>query len=302
MRRFVLLAVGLAAFLGGAPAASAKGEIRTITNPSVSPNKAFRNVAFEATFNTCTVGPCLDGTASTGLLPDLMMHEEIVLPSGFVFQGGIRKDLTKSAKKAPKLAFPTCALSAVTATAGPNCSTGSAKGSEVGGGEGIAYTHPCGDAVTPASAAVAGGAQSLKIRIFNGGANKLYGRLDVSPARLSFVLLISFKGTKIAFDVPSEALSPVTGLCAPVVQTTLRLNTKLKTAKVKQFVRVRGRRVARTLAEGLVESGRCPSSKTWPTVDTVQYTDGARDPNSMQLTRAVTSTAEGKTSVGCRAK
>lgn len=301
MRRPVLLAAGLAAFLCIPGAAYAKGEIRTITNASVSPNKAFNNVAFKATLNTCTVGPCLDGTKSTGLLPELAIHDEIVLARGFVFQGGIRKDLTKSAKKAPALAFPTCSLANVSATAGPNCSKGSSKRSEVGSGDGVAYTHMCGDASTPQSAAAAGATQKLKIRIFNGGANKLYSRVDVSPAALSFVMTISFVKTVISFDVASSAVSPVAGLCAPLVQTTLRLNTKHRTARVKQFVRVGGRRLATTLTEGLVESGRCPSSKTWPTVDNVKFTDGSRDPQTGQVTRAVTSTAQGKTSVACTA-
>jgi hypothetical protein len=302
MRKLAPLCTALAVLLIGPAAALAKGEIRTIANASVSPNKAFRNVAFQATLNTCTANPCLDGTTSTGLLPNLAIHDEIGLASGFVFQGGIKKNLTKSAKKAPALAFPTCSLVKVSAAAGPDCDTGSAKNSEVGSGDGIAYTHMCGDAATPQSAAAAGGTQKLKIRMFNGGGNKLYSRVDVSPAALSFVLTVSFVKTKISFDVPSSALSPVVGLCAPLVQTTLLLNTKHRTARVKQFVRIRGRRVAKTLTEGLVESGRCPSSKAWPTVDNVKFTDGARDPQTRQLTRAVTSTAQGRTTVACEAK
>jgi hypothetical protein len=298
-----LAALGaLAVLLVGPAAALAKGEIRTLTNVSISPNKAFRNVAFQATLNTCTVNPCLDGTKSTGLLPDLAMHEEIVLASGFVFQGGIRKDLTRSAKKAPALAFPTCSLTKVSVPAGPRCDKGSSKGSEVGSGDGVAYTHTCGDGATPPSAAAAGATQTVKIRIFTGGANKMYARLDVTPAALSFVLTISFVKTKIFYDVPSNALSPVAGLCGPVVRETLLLNTKHRTARVKQFVRVRGGRVAKTLTEGLVESGRCPSSKAWPTVYNVKFTGGARDPQTGQVTRAVTSTAQGKTTVACRSK
>jgi hypothetical protein len=302
MRRLARLGVAIAVLLIAPAAALGKGEIRTITNASIAPNKAFRNVAFKATLNTCTVKPCLDGTESTGLLPDLAMHEEIVLASGFVFQGGIRRDLTRSAKKAPALAFPTCSLAKVSAAAGPACDKGSSKGSEVGSGDGVAYTHACGDGATPQSAAAAGATQKIKLRIFNGGANKLYSRLDVTPAAISFVLTISFVKTKISFDVPSNALSPVAGLCGPLVRETLLLNTKHRTARVKQFVRVGGRRVAKTLTEGLVESGRCPSSKAWPTIDNVKFTDGARDPQTGQLTRAVTSTAQGRATVACEAR
>jgi hypothetical protein len=301
MRKFVLLAAGIAAFFAIASTASAT--VRTVTGAKIVDKngkaKANSNVSLDATLNTCTSGPCLDPLAPA-IIPELAIHDKITLPKGFKWQGGIRADLTKSASKAPKLAFATCPKDrkdpskpanknsnpAVTATGGPVCPSGS----EVGSGKANAFVHGCKDGANSNTATN----ETVGIRIFNGG-SKLYGRLTGTPIPIDTVLTVSFNKNVIEFDVEDSAVSPVVGkICSPLVKTILKLNTSHLSAKVKE--RVHGS--VQTVREPLLKSGGCPPSgtkKIWNLLDEVKFTAGDVDPNNAsKLKRNVTSTASGK--------
>ena len=285
MRKVAILALTGATVLGPAAAAQAAGvapEERSITG-TVSPNQAGR--AVRLSFNLGTTRP-------DGRLPNIALRDRITLPSGFRYNGGLRRNPTGSAT-----AFSVCTgpdnnrngiPDRVEAQGGPQCPTAS----QVGFGSATAFVHQCGDAATPASAEAAGRRETLTIRIFNGGGRlagnggTLYAFLTGTPVAINAVLKVSFSGNRISFEVPDNLVSPVPGICSPLVSTLLNLARRTATSSPSVLTanttvrrRVRGRLRTFTVRRGLVEAGPCPSNRRWSFVDTVEFGTGARDAN-----------------------
>jgi hypothetical protein len=326
MRKFVVLIAGvLAAAIGIVAVAQAGGTstdtIRTISG-AVSTGKGTAKGNKPAALNftlgtTKTVKP--DGTACTPfagdcVLPNIAVHDDITLPSGFKFNGGILKG-NKKGKVTGATAFPVCKGAdtnpkngipdIVEGASGPGkaCKT-------IGGGKDKAtgYLHTCGDLSTPNSQAAVGQKVSADIAVYNGGGKAngnggtLYGRLVVKTVQggttIAFgAINVSFTKNKIAFEVPDNLVEPLANVCAPLTNTILNLDKKTATVKRKIGGKVR------SVPRGLIESGSCPKSKTWAFSNTVHLSTGAQDLNTLKVIRdinnAAVTTATGNTTARC---
>jgi len=251
------------------------------------------------------------------VLPNIAVHDDITLPSGFKYNGGIQKGNSsgKLVGSGKNPVFPICKGSDTNPANGVPDIVESASGpgtacKTIGGGlnKGTAYTHTCGDNATPNSQTPIGRKLTADISVYNGGGKAngnggtLYGRLVVSTVQGGTVIAfgaikVSLTNNKLSFEVPDGLIKPF-GACAPLTSTILNIVKKSGTTKRS----VRGRVVSAT--RGLFETGSCPKSRKWTLLNTVRQSTGAADPNTGKVIRSLSdpnvTTVSGSTTVSCR--
>jgi hypothetical protein len=334
MRKFVILvAVSLAAAIGVVSLAQGAGkapEIRKITS-AVSTGrgtpKANRPAGLKFTLATTRpfgaggVGTC-SSFGSDCTLPNVAIHEDIVLPSGFRFNGGILDgnaagnpqgnplfSICRGADTAPRNGIPDL----IERPGGPGnrCKT-------IGGGKGAAvgYLHTCRsnpagidqNATLDQQAAV-GRKVTADIAVYNGGGKAggnggiMYARVVLYNAQTQIkivesVLKVSFIKNKISFDMPDNLVEPV-GSCAPF--TSIVLSLSLKGGRVQRSTR--SGRLA-LITRGLIETGACKTrAKTWAFSNTVRLSSGAVDSGTGKIIRSLNNpnvqTTSGNTTARC---
>jgi hypothetical protein len=329
MRKFVMVVAGaLAAAAAIATVALAAGttpDTKRSISGSVSTGSgtphSFRPASLNFTLLTTRLsmpnGALCVPFGGDCVLPNIAVHDDITLPSGFKYNGGIQKGnssgrLVGSGKNP---VFPICSGAdtnppngvpdIVESSSGPGaaCKT-------IGGGlnKGTAYTHTCGDSATPNSQTAIGRKLKADIAVYNGGGKAngdggtLYGRLVVSTVQggtviASGAIKVSWTKNKLSFEVPDGLIKPF-GACAPLTSTILNIVKKSGTTKR----RVGGRVVS--ASRGLVESGSCPKSRKWTLSNTVRQSTGATDPSTGKVIRSLSdpavTTVSGSTTVSCR--
>jgi hypothetical protein len=334
MRKFAMVGAGaLAAAVAIVPVAHASGqapEIRKLSG-SVSTQKKGAPKAHKPAslnFTLATTRPFGFGGVGTCtsfgmdcVLPNIAIHDDITLPSGFKFNGGILKGNSQGKVKGSPL-FPVCTGGDKTGEKGipdivEQAGGPGSKCKSIGGGNNAAtgYTHTCRDAGHPPGAVndkeatiaqqeVAGRKISADITVYNGGGKadgdggKLYARLFVKSASAGSkiaegAILVTFTKNNISFEVPDNLVEPFTS-CAPLTNTVLSIVKKSGQVKRK----VHGKVVQ--ITRGLIETGACKKpSKTWVLSNTVRTSSGAVDPNTQKIIRKLSDpnvqTTTGKT-------
>jgi hypothetical protein len=334
MRKIAILAaVSMAAAIGIVSVAHAAGkapEIRKIT-AAVSTGKGtpHANRPAGVSFTLATTRPFGAGgvgTCSTFgsdcTLPNVAIREDISLPSGFRFNGGILNGSLAGTPTGSPL-FPICKgpdtnprngiPDRIEQPGGPGnkCKT-------IGGGKGAAvgYRHTCrsnpagiDQNATLGQQAAVGLKVTADIAVYNGGGNAggnggiVYGRVVLYNAQTQTkitegVLRASFIKNKVSFDIPDKLVEP-SGFCAPLTSAVLSLSRK--GGRVQRSTR--SGRLA-FVTRGLLETGACKAAaQTWGFSNTVRLSSGAVDPAARKIIRSLNDpnvqTTSGNTTAKC---
>jgi hypothetical protein len=333
MRKFATLtAASMAAAIGVVSVAHGAGkapEVRKITGAVSTGNgtpKANRPAGLKFTLATTRpfgaggVGTC-SSFGSDCTLPNVAIHEDITLPSGFRFNGGILNGSLAGSPTGSPL-FPICKgpdtnpqngiPDRIEQPGGPGnkCKT-------IGGGKGAAvgYRHTCRsnpagidqNATLDQQAAV-GLKVTADIAVYNGGGKPggnggtAYVRVVLYNAQTQTkitegALKVLFIKNKISFNFPDQLVEP-SGFCAPL--TSIVLSLSRKGGRVQRSTR--SGRLA-FVTRGLIETGACNKpAKTWAFSNTVRLSTGAVAGTGKiirSLNDPSVQTTSGNTTVGC---
>jgi hypothetical protein len=270
LRTLPALTALVAAGALAAPAQALTDNVRTL-EASVSPNRAGASAKVSLRLLTRT---------RSGLAPDAGAADQISLPRGLAYNGS---------------AVPSCRAEVLVA-GGPSACP---RGSVVGGGSitGL-IRNGCGN--PPMSQLTGALVQTIDLTIVNARRGKALLAYLKNPVIGATYISIGIGrapapfGLKFAFTVPDLLLQPVDGVCTSLVD--VKINIARRTVTERR--RVGGRTV--TVRKGLVQTGKCPSTRKWPFRDAVMFASGADRPGTQVVDRTPTQRTAGATSVACR--